>query len=231
MRYGLLILLFVLIGLPVTGDAYHVLNDPDGNGFVFNSWSDIPVSFRIDGGTLNGGDGVSVFLDACEEWNNVSGTATLCGEFTRLEQDITEDNFDSVTSLSDGIVDVVFDETGEILSSLGLPSTTLGVGIIAVNSAGTIVDGILILNGSRPSSSSADIVATAVHEMGHIWGLAHTPIGAISTSGSESSASGLEPVNPSAIPTMFPFTNPVDDSFHRSLEPDDTAGIRLVYPD
>lgn len=211
--------------------AYHVLNDPAGNNFIFNSWPDAPVSFRIDGGTLSGDDGVEVFLDACDEWNKIAGVIDICGNFQQIDQDINEQNYNTITSLSDGIVDVVFDETGGILSSLGLPSTVLGVGITAVNSSGQIRDGILILNGSRPSGPNANILATAVHELGHIWGLAHTPIGAITSNGIDTSGLGLEPVNPSAIPTMYPFTNPVDDGFATSLEHDDKAVMRLVYPE
>lgn len=230
-RCGIILVIISLFLSPAFVFAYHVLNDPDGNSFVFNIWSDIPVNFRIDGGTLNGGDGVEIFLDACDEWNDISDVINICGDFQQIDQDITEDNYDTIVSFSDGLVDVVFDETGAILNSLGLPSTVLGVGIIVVNSAGSIVDGVLILNGSRPSGPNADILATAVHEMGHIWGLAHTPIGAITANGVDTSSFGLDPIRPMAIPTMYPFTNPVDDAFQRTIEQDDQAVMKIVYPD
>ena len=226
-------LLFILICFvlsPVNAFSYHVLNDISGNSVQFNYWTKLPITFRIDGGTLDGGDGVALFLDACDEWNKIQGVKNICGSWTQIDQDITSSNFNDLTDLSDGVVDIVFDETGQILSSLGLSSTTLGVGITSINSAGIITDGILVLNGSRPSSKTADILATAVHELGHIWGLAHTPIGAI-VSTNNTSNFGLDPIQPSAIPTMYPFTNPENDEYGRTLEPDDIAGMKILYPE
>lgn len=215
---------------PAVVSAYHVLNDPSGNSFIFSKWTNPPVMFRIDGGTLGGEDGLQIFEDACDEWNNIDDVIDICGDYDVLEQDITEQNFDSIVSLSDGVVDVVFDETGGILMSQNLPSTVLGLGITVVNSSGRITDGILILNGSVPTGPNADILATTVHELGHIWGLAHTPIGAITMSGINTSGQGFDPINPSAIPTMYPFTNPVDDQFGTTLEQDDLAVMKIVYP-
>lgn len=226
-------LLFILICFvlsPANAFSYHVLNDISGNSVQFNYWTKLPITFRIDGGTLDGGDGVALFLDACDEWNKIQGVKNICGSWTQIDQDITSSNFNDLTDLSDGVVDIVFDETGQILSSLGLSSTTLGVGITSINSAGIITDGILVLNGSRPSSKTADILATAVHELGHIWGLAHTPIGAI-VSTNNTSNFGLDPIQPSAIPTMYPFTNPENDEYGRTLEPDDIAGMKILYPE
>jgi len=226
----LFLILISFVFCPFNAFSYHVLNDISGNRVQFNHWNKLPVTFRIDGGTLDGGDGVPLFLDACDEWNKIQGLANICGSWTQIDEDITSSNFNDITSLSDGIVDIVFDETGEILTSLGLPATVLGVGITSINSSGIITDGILVLNGSRPSSTTADILATAVHELGHIWGLAHTPVGAIITT-NNSSNFGLDPMQPSAIPTMFPFTNPENDEFGRTLEPDDIAVMKILYPE
>jgi hypothetical protein len=63
--------------------------------------------------------------------------------------------------------------------------------------------------------------------MGHGWGLAHIPIGGIN---SANFAPGLEPIDPEAIPTMFPFNIPTNDALGRTLEIDDEIGISVRYP-
>jgi len=138
-------------------------------------------------------------------------------------------NSASVISLTDGVLDVVFDETGDILLFFGFPpNSTLGICFPLTNTnTGEITDALLILNGTIPSSPSADLLATAIHEFGHCWGLAHIPIGGITTAGD---TAGLDPIEPSKIPTMFPFSIPINDIFGRTLEEDDKAGISTLYP-
>ena len=223
---AILALVFVFTYLPGLVFAYHVLNNSSGGGFVFIKWENIPISFRVDGGTLQGGDGIAVIEDACDEWDGVPTARDLCGALTVLPMDITVTNFDTLPLQDDGII--IFDETGDILSSLGFSANTLGIGITFSNTTtGEITDALLILNGSIPSSKTADLLSTAVHELGHVWGLAHTAIGGINTS---NMTPGLEAISPLAIPTMFPFNIPVDDAFGRTLEEDDIAGISVLYP-
>ena len=147
-------------------------------------------------------------------------TAQLCGDFSTLSEDVTVDNFSFMISSIDGNHDVVFDETGEILESLGFSSgTTLGVSLISINTVtGEIIDVTLLLNGSIQSTAGADLLSTTIHEMGHGWGLAHTPIGGINNA---STTIGLEPIDPIRIPSMFPFNIPVNDAFGITLEIDD----------
>lgn len=219
----------VLLCMPGLLFAYHILNDQTPSGaFVFKKWANVPVNFRVDPGTLGGGDGRQVVQAACDEWDNVPTALELCGSITTGQEDITAGNFLTFISLDDGINDIIFDETGDILSGLGLPPGVLGIGLSVTNATtGEITDAILIINGSVPSSPIADLPSTTVHEFGHIWGLAHTPIGEINT---QTNVSGLDPIDPSAIPTMYPFSNPVNDAFGRNLEDDDTEAISLRYP-
>ena len=219
-------LVFIFTCLPGLVFAYHILNNQSGGSFVFTKWANTPINFRVDGGTLGGGDGRAIVEDACDEWDSLPTARDLCGVLNTLSFDITPSNFDTLPAQNDGII--VFDETGDILASLGFSSNTLGLSLITSNTAtGEITDTVLVLNGSVTSGPNADLLSTTVHELGHVWGLAHIPIGGINTA---NTTPGLDPIDPSAIPTMFPFSIPVNDAFGRTLERDDIAGISVLYP-
>lgn len=222
--------LIVVCFLPCFAFGYHILNNRNSSGnFVFVKWRNTPVNLRLDPGTLGGVDGRDVVEEACDTWNNVPTAARLCGNFSTLSEDITVENYESLISRDDGNIDVIFDETGEILADLNLsPDSTLGVASITSNAAtGEIQNVLLVLNGSLQSSLASDLLSTAVHEMGHGWGLAHIAIGGIN---SANFTPGLEPIDPEAIPTMFPFNIPTNDTFGRTLELDDRVGISIRYP-
>ena len=184
------------------------------------------MDFRVDGGTLGGGNGLTIVEDACNEWDSLPGIANFCGNLDQLEFDITSSNFDSVVKNDDGINDIIFDEDGSILSDLGVPGV-LGLGFTTFNTAtGQITDIRIIINGSIPSSPFSDLLATVIHEMGHTWGLAHVPIGGINTT---NAVGGFDRISPAGIPTMYPFAIPLDDRFGRSLESDDHGSALLLY--
>ncbi len=222
--------LLFLILFPVSVFGYHVLNFSKGSGYVFSAWDNTPVDFRVDGGDLGGDDGMAIVEEACQEWNSIDDVIDICGDLTPISQDITLSNFDSIVFFGDSKNDIVFDETGDILLDLLGIDGILGVGITQTNtSTGEIVDAVLIINGSIPSSKTADLLSTTVHEFGHVWGLAHTPIGGITTP--SSFPAGLEPISPSAIPTMYPFNNPENDEYGRTLELDDIIPMKILYPE
>ena len=230
------LLLFLFLLFPTLVFSYHVLST-GSQGNIFIVWNTTPVNFRVDGGTLGGENGIPLIQDACDEWNDIEEVVDICGNLTSFGEDITLDNFSDVIRIdgsiislppNDGVNDIVFDETGEILSALGFGSTTLGVGI-TVSSSGSIIDSVLIINGSVPSTPAADLLSTVVHEFGHIWGLAHTPVGGINSS--FSSPNGLDPMSASSIPTMFFSSNPENDQFGRDLEFDDIAVMKIRYPE
>ena len=215
---------------PCIAFGYHILNNRNSSGnFVFLKWRDTPVNIRLDPGTLGGVDGRNIIEKACDTWNNVPTAARLCGNFSTLSEDITVENYESLISTNDGNIDVIFDETGEILADLNLsPNSTLGVASVTSNAAnGEIQNVLLVLNGSLQSSLASDLLSTTIHEMGHGWGLAHIPIGGIN---SANVTPGLEPVDPIGIPTMYPFNIPTDDALGRTLELDDEIGISIRYP-
>ena len=209
---------------------YHILNQQTPSlNFVFLRWDATPINLRVDLGTLGGEDGRTFIEEACDVWNSVPNTIQLCGTLSNFSEDITVDNFESMTSANGGNIDVIFDETGEVLSQLGLsPNSILGLALVSSNRNNGEIGGVLfVLNGKIVSNSNSDLLSTAIHEMGHSWGLAHTPIGGINNS---NNVSGLDPIDTSTIPSMFPFKIPDDDAFGRTLEIDDRIGISIRYP-
>jgi hypothetical protein len=200
-------------------------------------WPYLPQDFVVDGGTLGGGDGITLILNALDAWDNVPTAQRLGGDLFVYTDgqghplDFNDANFGiDYGIIGDGVNEIVFDETGAVLELLGLdPASVAGIGITIENPADQrITDALLILNGTFPSSIDLDMESTAVHELGHIWGLGHTFIGAINTA---NGVAGLYPIHPVAIPTMYPYVNPVDDRYGRTLEWDDYAGISWLYPE
>ena len=209
----LLLLLLQPAGLSAFGQF-----DPQGDSYA-SHWDQLPVEVIVDGGTLFGGhDGLALVRAAAEIWNGVTGVPRL---FSVSEQadgiDYRLDNR-ALWNVADRRVRVVFDEGGEVLLSQGLDpeSRVLGVAYTLPDFRGAAVQGLVIINGHESVSNFSDPVAVIVHELGHILGLTHTPIG----------FGGLEPVSRANRPTMYPFT---ENRNMDTLEADDIAGVRSIY--
>ena len=84
---------------------------PFKGSIVFNMWANTPVNINIDAGTLAGENGRAFVENACDTWDNVPTATTLCGNLNTSPVDITISNIN--ISLTDGVLNVVFDETGE----------------------------------------------------------------------------------------------------------------------
>lgn len=198
---------------------------PVSGTFVFARWENIPVDFRVDPGTLGGGNGMTIIQQACSAWNSINNALDICGALTMGATDVTGSNFDSIARPDDGINDVIFDEDGSIISSFGgSPNSTLGIGgFFQATTSGEILDGFLVLNGT---TTQGDFLATATHELGHTWGIGHTAVGMVNDFINDQ---GLDPINIVRLPTMYPLSNPLDDTFGRTLEPDDIAAFITLY--
>lgn len=218
------IFLFSFLATNHDSYSYHTLNNSSGMSYVFHMLPSMPVDFRVDGGTLGGGDGQIIVQAACNEWDGLVNIGNFCGNLV-TGPDITSLNINAFVFPNDGINDIVFDEDGQILSDLGIPGV-LGIGLAITDMAGQITDITVIVNGSIPSSPLADLLATTIHEMGHTWGLGHTAIGGINTA---EIPGGLDPIDPIGIPTMYPFNIPLNDAFGRTLETDDLGSALLLY--
>lgn len=223
-----LITVVLIAGIFIAGSnshSYHTLTNFTGSGFNFRFLPNMPVDFRVDAGTLDGENGFTVVEDACEEWDSLSNIGDFCGNLNLSASDITSANFETLVLATDGINDIIFDEDGSIFPLVGAPGA-LGIGITTTNASGAITDITIIINGTKSNPPVVDLLSTLIHEMGHGWGLAHTPIGGINT---VSSTTGLDPISPSGIPTMYPFNIPTDDALGRTLEQDDLGSALLLY--
>ncbi len=129
---------------------------------------------------------------------------------------------------------IVFDQDNTILGGYLCPGGCLGqsrAGVIIGSFADpqSIVQGMIILNGSYASSSTKvrSIVSLMTHELGHLLGLAHTAV-------NQQIIVGDVTGDDRYIPTMYYYalhTSHLDiPKSQMTPNPDDIAGITTLYP-
>ncbi|MEE3235439.1 MAG: matrixin family metalloprotease [Candidatus Latescibacterota bacterium] len=154
-----------------------------------------------------------IIRESFQVWEDVS-TSNLHFKFT-------ENSNNKRPSQKDRINLVFFDETNEYLQA---PEGSGVIAITRVNSitkTGEIIDADIIFNGrdfnfsaEAHSVNTINLKDVAVHEVGHLMGLEHTPLDG----------------HPTVRPTMNPYNRGDEQGEGQSLEPDDIAGISYLYP-
>ena len=154
-----------------------------------------------------------IIKESFRVWEDIS-TSDLYFKFT-------ENSSNKKPSQNDRVNLVFFDETNEYLQA---PEGSGVIAITRINSiskTGEIVDADIIFNGhdfefsaETYSPDTINLKDVAIHEVGHLIGLEHTPLEG----------------QPHVRPTMNPYNRGDGQGEAQTLEPDDIAGMSYLYP-
>ncbi len=196
------------------GEAYLRISDIERGVRVFVRWNQLPIRYSI---TNSGVPGVTpaqlqaAVERAAQSWQGLSNSA-VAFQFN---------GFTSALPLNE-------DERNTI-GFLNRPdlSGVLGAAVLVYDVVtGEIVESDAFLNSfhdwsvaQKVEEDRFDVESVAVHEIGHMLGLAHSGLGELRTG---------DLVAAEAV--MFPYFNP-GSIIARRLKADDIAGVAEIYPD
>lgn len=216
-----LLLAFALVLPRLQG--YHLFT----TGGNLNRWSISSVVFTADADTVGGVSFTSLCTTAVAAWNNVTDALDIFGTPTTSAVNFTGANLNTAWGnlTGDGNYELVYDADGSALTAFGLnPASINGYGPSNTTAAGVINDAFFIVTGTR---TNFDLLSTMTHELGHILGIAHSTVGMHNSSTADTA---LDKISVASVPTMHPFSLGTGNTARRTLEPDDNAALRELYP-
>jgi hypothetical protein len=218
--------------------AFLISNSRIGAGYVteYVPANRRPVNLLVDTEGVSGVTSPIVETqDLMNQWNSVAeagdvfGTASAGGPYNATTVGQTFGRF------TDTQYEVAFDDTGDILNEFGVGAAVLGITLKSVDrNSGSILDVLVVIN-TQPGflvapgtgATARDLFrGTLAHELGHVTGLGHTPVGMVNQT-----SFGLFPAPPQRMPTMYPFRIPQQPQEGQTIEADDVAGLARIYPD
>ncbi|MFN7919338.1 MAG: hypothetical protein U0Q16_04530 [Bryobacteraceae bacterium] len=214
---------------PMAG--YHHFYINSGGTPVPVRWQTTANVFTADTDGPAGQNFTTLCTTATTTWNAVTDALDIFGTPVTSAVNFTGANLNTAWGnlTGDGKYELVYDANGAALTALGLdPASVNGYGPSRkrlVGSSGVIDDAFFVVTGTR---TNFDLLSTLIHELGHIQGLAHSTVG-MHTSATPETA--LDKIALNSVPTMHPFSLGTGNTSRRTLEPDDMASLRELYPE
>jgi DNA-binding beta-propeller fold protein YncE len=214
--------LWALIGLTAPADAFLVQTFDGRRGKVQLHWNNAgDIGFLLDSqgsadlpvATVHG-----LLRQSFEVWQEVE-TAAIAFDDQGLSSGRTPRSDDRRNV-------VIFDRDGSWIEAPA-SSGVIAVTLVQSNSAtGQILDADIVFNDrdfrfveSGGRGNSVNLKDVAVHEIGHLLGLDHSPLNPSLLNGGAA-----------RLPTMNPFYSGDGPGTASSLEPDDRTGASVLYP-
>jgi hypothetical protein len=198
--------------------AYLKLGAPVSGRTVTLRWSQLPIRYFVTDRSVSGVSSLQfqqAVTRAFATWDAVS-TAQLSSTFVGFTA--------SNPTRGDGATVIGFQSRPELDRTLGATSFMIDT------TNGAIIEADIFLNGVFPWSVASggepgrfDVESIALHEIGHLHGLAHSAMGE-----TELGSGGRHVIAAEAV--MFPIAFSMGNISGRALKADDIAGISDIYP-